>query len=91
MVVQMLLNCTTRRDFNGKIIGVLAVGQDITLRKRAGKPRMGAVRRDRAADLCLVEQKALSWEVAKFVWIHCTYLCVLCVGLIVCFVGVDTI
>ena len=35
-VVDLLLNCTTRRDANGAIIGVLAVGQDITLRKKAG-------------------------------------------------------
>ena len=35
-MVDILLNCTTRRDNTGKIIGVLLVGQDITLRKRAG-------------------------------------------------------
>jgi hypothetical protein len=34
--IQLLLNCTTKRDVVGAVIGVLAVSQDITLRKRAG-------------------------------------------------------
>mmetsp|Transcript_38447 Transcript_38447/g.121550 ORF Transcript_38447/g.121550 Transcript_38447/m.121550 type:complete len:2337 (+) Transcript_38447:153-7163(+) len=33
--VEVLLNATTRRDAQGKIVGVVGVGQDITDRKRA--------------------------------------------------------
>ena len=33
--VEVLLNASTRRDANGSIIGVVGIGQDITVRKLA--------------------------------------------------------
>lgn len=33
--IEVLLNATTRRDVDGNIVGVVGVGQDITLARRA--------------------------------------------------------
>jgi PAS domain S-box-containing protein len=33
--VEVLLNATTRKDVNGSVVGVIGVGQDITMRKEA--------------------------------------------------------